>query len=225
MTALKIGFSVVHFTRGNRKMKANILAFTCCVAVASLSGCALTTEQIELNYTQQAGVSRIAGAEKVAVNVQVADQRLDKSKVSSKKNGYGMEMAPITAAEDVAVTVRKAIEQELQARGFQLGSDTALVKIAADLTRFYNDHKTGFFSGDAVADLNMSVTVKPGNGNLLFSRQIVAQSMEPNTQLMNGNNAKLALGRALENGMKMLFEDQAFLSALVASSGAKSASK
>lgn len=60
--------------------------------------------------------------------MQVADQRLDKSKVSSKKNGYGMEMAPITAAEDVAVTVRKAIEQELQARGFALGSDTALVK-------------------------------------------------------------------------------------------------
>lgn len=85
-------------------MKANALAFACCVAVASLSGCALTTEQVELNYAQQAGVSRIAGAEAVSVNVQVADQRLDKSKVSSKKNGYGMEMAPITAAEDVAVT-------------------------------------------------------------------------------------------------------------------------
>lgn len=210
------------FTQGIKlMMNKNILALTCCVALASLSGCALTTEQIELNYTQQAGVAKIAGADKVAVNVQVADQRTDKTKVSSKKNGYGMEMAPITATEDVAVTVRKAIEKELQARGFQLSSDMALVNISADLTRFYNDHKTGFFSGDAVADLNMAVTVKSKDGQLLYAKQIVAQGIEPNTQLATGNNARIALNRALENGMKMLFDDQAFLTALVASSGTK----
>ena len=206
-------------------MQARALAFAGCVAVASLSGCALTTEQIELNYTQQAGVAKVAGAENVSVNVQVADQRLDKSKVSSKKNGFGMEMAPITAAEDVAVTVRKAIEKELQARGFQLGSDAALVKVAADITRFYNDHKMGFFAGDAVADLNLSVTVKSKSGALLYAKQIIAQGKEANTQLATGNNAKLALDRALENGMKMLFEDPAFLSALLAASGSPSALK
>ncbi len=206
-------------------MQAKALAFAGCVAVASLSGCALTTEQIAINYTQQAGVAKVAGAENVSVNVQVADQRLDKSKVSSKKNGFGMEMAPITAAEDVAVTVRKAIEKELQARGFQLGSDAALVKVAADVTRFYNDHKMGFFAGDAVADLNLSVTVKSKNGALLYSKQIIAQGKEANTQLATGNNAKLALDRALENGMKMLFEDPTFLSALLAASGSPSASK
>jgi len=224
MAALKM-VSAPFNTQGNRKMKAKSMAFACCVAVASLSGCALTTEQVELNYTQQAGVSRIAGADAVSVNVQVTDQRLDKSKVSSKKNGYGMEMAPITAAEDVAVTVRKAIEKELQARGFQLGSDAALVRIAADLTRFYNDHKMGFFAGDAVADLNMSVIVKSNSGVLLFSKQIIAQGMEKNTQLASGNNAKIALERALESGMKTLFDDQAFLSALRASSGSTAAVK
>ena len=206
-------------------MQAKALAFAGCVAVANLSGCALTTEQIELNYTQQAGVAKVAGAENVSVNVQVADQRLDKSKVSSKKNGFGMEMAPITAAEDVAVTVRKAIEKELQARGFQLGSDAALVKVAADVTRFYNDHKMGFFAGDAVADLNLSVSVKSKDGALLYAKQIVAQGKEANTQLATGNNARIALERALENGMKTLFEDQAFLSALLAASGSPSASK
>jgi len=205
-------------------MQAQALAFASCVAVAGLSGCALTTEQIELHYTQQAGVSKVAGAENVSVNVQVADQRLDKSKVSSKKNGFGMEMAPITAAEDVAVTVRKAIEKELLARGFQLGSNAALVKVVADVTRFYNDHKMGFFAGDAVADLNMSVTVKSRSGAQLFSKQIVAQGKEANTQLATGNNARLALERALENGMKMLFDDPAFLAALMVASESPSTS-
>ncbi|MGE5320992.1 MAG: YajG family lipoprotein [Hyphomicrobiaceae bacterium] len=206
-------------------MQAKALAFACCAAVVSLSGCALTTEQIELNYAQQADAPRVTGAENVSVNVQVSDQRLDKSKVSSKKNGFGMEMAPITATEDIAVTVRKAIEKELLARGFTLGADTALVKVAADVTRFYNDHKMGFFAGDAVADLNMSVTVKSKRGALLFSKQIVAQGMEKNTQLATGNNAKLALERALENGMKTLFEDPAFLSALMAAAAPPTASK
>lgn len=198
-------------------MNKRIVATSLCLAVAVLSGCALTTDRIELQYKQQQGVAQIPGANIVTVKVQVTDQRQEKSKVSSKKNGYGMEMAPILAIEDVAVTVRRAIEQELQARGFQLGSDTALVQIGADLTRFYNDHKVGFFSGDAVADLNMSVTVKSKKGDLLFSRQIISQGLEPNMQLMSGENARLALNRALENGMKYLFEDQTFLAALIRS--------
>lgn len=206
-------------------MIKRIIVIASCMAVASLSGCALTTDRINLQYNQQQGVAQIPGAGNVSVNVQVADQRQDKSKVSSKKNGFGMEMAPILAVEDVAVTVRRAIEQELRSRGFQLGSDDALVHIAADLTRFYNDHKTGFFAGEAVADLNMSVTVKSKKGDLLYSRQVAAQGVEPNTQLMTGENARLALNRALENGMKSLFEDQAFLSAMMAAPETKSASK
>lgn len=206
-------------------MIGKTFAVACCVAAASLSGCALTTEQIELSYAQQTDVSKIAGADAIAVNVQVADQRLDKSKVSSKKNGYGMEMAPITASEEVAVTVRKAIEKELQARGFKLGSDAAFVRVAADVTRFYNDFKMGFFAGDAVADLNLSVSVKSASGEQLYTRQVIAQGMEANTQLATGNNASLALGRALQNGMKILFDDPSFMSALLASSKSKSASR
>lgn len=206
-------------------MNRRTLVLLYCAAMTCLAGCAFTTEQIELHYNQPSEVSKIAGASHVSVNVQVTDQRQDKSRVSSKKNGYGMELAAITAAEDVAITTRKAIEQELQARGFQLGLDTAHVKIMTELTRFYNDHKPGFFSGDAVADLIMGVTVKGQNGTPLYSRQIVAQGIEPNTQLATGNNAKIALNRALENGLRILFKDKEFLSALVAPSGAMPGAK
>jgi uncharacterized lipoprotein len=205
-----------------KSMRMKTLAIAVCMA-ATLSGCALTTDTIALQYTAQSGVAKIPGANNVSVSVQISDQRQDKSKVSSKKNGFGMEMAPIIATEDVTVTIRRAIEQELVVRGFQLGSDTALVHIAADLTRFYNDHKLGFFAGDAIADLNMSVNVKSKKGDLLYAKQVVAQGIEPNTQLMTGENAKLALNRALENGMKLLFEDRAFLNALLMASSTKSA--
>ena len=173
------------------------------------------TERVDIQYNQQPGVAKVPGADSVPVKVQVTDLRQDKSKVSVKKGNYGIEMAPFLAREDVTVTIRKAIEQELRARGFHLDSDTALVQINADLTRFYNELKTGFFSGDAVADLNMSVTVKSKSGDLLYTRQVVAQGIEPSIQLQSANNVSISLNRALENGMQTLFADRAFLAALI----------
>ena len=197
-------------------MNKHILTITLCVAVVSLSGCALTTEQIDLQYKQQQGVSQISGANHISVNVQVDDSRQIKTKVSSKKNGLGIEMAPIIAKEDVTLTIRNAIEEELRVRGFQLlGLDDALLRVVVDVTRFYNDFKMGFFTWDAIADLNMFVIVKSKKGKLLYSRNVVAQGIEPNIMLAGGNNARLALDRALENNMKSLFENQEFWSALM----------
>ena len=204
-------------------MKRQTLVMAVLAASVALSGCALTTDRIQLQYAQQQGVSRIPGAGEVSVNVKVSDQRQDKTRVSSKKNGFGMEMAPIVPMVEVTDTVRNAMEQELQARGFKLGSQAAQVQIAADLTRFYNDYKTGFFAGDAVADLNLYVAVKPKQGGPAYSRHIVAQGVEPNIQLASGENARLALNRALENGMKLLFDDREFVDALMAAAPQKSA--
>lgn len=205
---------------------SHVLAIASMVSVFALSGCALTTDRIELQYDPQQNVAALPGASEVSVGVKVNDVRGDKSKVSSKKNGFGMEMAPILTTEDVTITVRRAIEQELKARGFKLGTDEAArVAIAADLVRFYNDHKTGFFAGDAVADLNMSVTVRARTGEIRYTKQLVAQGVEPNTQLMTGNNAKLALDRALASGMRILFEDQAFLAALVGEGSPKAVTR
>jgi uncharacterized lipoprotein len=183
--------------------------------ILSLGGCALTTDRIDIQYTQQQGVKTINGANSITVAVVVTDQRPDKSKVSSKKNVFGIEMAPIVANEDVAVTIRRAIEQEVGLRGFQLGNQGAIIQLSADITRFYNDHKNGFFSGDAVAELNLAVIVKSRDGSLLYSRQVNAQGLEANIQLASGKNAGLALNRALEGGMKILFEDQNFVAALL----------
>lgn len=136
-------------------MRKTLSAFLICFAAASLTGCAFTTDRIDIQYQQQQGVVQIPGASNVSVEVRVFDQRDDKSKVSAKQNGYRMDMAPIVATEDVAVTIRRAIEQELQARGFQLGDRDAHVAIEAEITRFYNQfYWASIFSlsGSALAE-------------------------------------------------------------------------
>lgn len=196
-------------------MKYNLLFWTVLTS-SIISGCALTTETIDIPYVSTQSVSRIQDATQITVQVQTQDMRLDKSKVSSKKNGYGMELAPILANEKIDVTFRRAIESELTNRGFQL-SPQAQVQINADISRFYNDHKTGFFAGDSIADLDMVVVVKSISGEQLYHRQIAAQGTEPNIQLMTGENASLALRKALKNGMDILFNDNTFITALLSS--------
>jgi uncharacterized lipoprotein YajG len=182
-----------------------------------LAGCALTNEHINLAYAPLPGVSAIPGANRVMVSVQVDDGRFAKGPlVGFKKNGYGEERGGIFANDEVPVTLRRAIEQELQSRGFAISRD-ATVSIVAEVTRFWNDHQQGVFSGSAVADLHMSVTVKNKDGHLLCFRQVAVQGVESGTQLANGENARLALNKAMENGMKSLFEDQEFLAALLRS--------
>jgi len=80
-------------------MNKRLVAITLYGVVVALSGCALTTDRIDIGYDQKQGIVQMPGANKVSVAVQVADLRQDKGKVSSKKNGYGMEMAPIVATE------------------------------------------------------------------------------------------------------------------------------
>ncbi len=180
-----------------------------------LSGCAFTTDRIDLSYSPQPGITKIPNANNVMVNVQVNDQRLEKSnKVSSKKNGYGMETAPILANEELTATIRKALEQELQSRGFIIGNE-AIVSIITDLSRFWNEFKVGFFAGDAIADLNMNVMVKNKKGAILYNRNIQVQGIEPNIQLASGDNARTALDNALRKGVMSLFEDQSFINALL----------
>ena len=192
------------------------LSITATLLACFLSvGCALTTDRIILEYHPMEGVRTIQGAEGVTVLVSVNDLRADKSRVSCKKNGLGMEMAPIITEEDPAITIKRAFETELKARGFKIGSE-AIVSIHSDVTRFWNDHKTGFFAADSVADLNMTVIVKSKSGDKpLFTKQISAQGLEANNQIQGGNNAKLALDRALSNGIKQLFEDPGFVDSII----------
>src|SRR4051812_5584538 len=104
------------------------------------SGCALTTDVTSITYSSK-NVLKVPGAEGVTVKVVLTDSRTDKERVSVKKNGYGMEMAPILAP-NVARTVGHAIELELTNHGFTLGEGNLVV--TADLNKFYSDVKMGF---------------------------------------------------------------------------------
>ncbi len=113
------------------------------------SGCALTKDYVVLSYDPQINVEKIKEADTVKVRVEISDVRVIRDRVSNKINSYGMDMAPIIAQNDVGETLKKAIEAELKNRGFELADGSVLV--LAELNKYYNSFKTGFWSGRPVA--------------------------------------------------------------------------
>ena len=185
------------------------------LAAAFLSGCAFTKDYVALSYAPQPDVSKIQGAEAVMINVEVSDLRSTKDRVSVKKNGYGMEMAPIIATNDVVALLKTAIQAELSSRGFNCeGKD---VTVVAGLSKFYSDFKMGFFSGSAAAEVALNVQIKNADGSIAFSNIVTGQGANPSLQIMSGENAKIALDAALKDAMSKLMADQNFIDSLLKS--------
>lgn len=189
------------------------LGLSSCIAV-SLSACALSEDTVSLQYAPMGAVAEMPGAKQASIIVNVVDARSDhRDRVSTKKNGYGMEMAAIRADRDVTLLVKEAIEAELRARGFRVGEGSAQAKI--DLLKFYNDFKVGFFSGDAIADVTFNVQVVGANGAIVFSKPISSSGKAADIMLASGSNAKEALENGLRTAIANLMQDAEFMSAVM----------
>jgi uncharacterized lipoprotein len=165
--------------------------------------------------------TRVEGAEKAQVAVSTVDSRTVKDRVSSKKNGYGMEMAPIIATNDVPALFQEAFETELEQMGFRKGPGANLI---CDVTKFYNDFKVGFFSGDAAADVMINVQVKDSQGQLLYAKSFSAEGRKENIQLASGNNARVALEAGLAEVVRKAVRDPELSAALMKAGGSATVS-
>ena len=197
------------------KTSAQLLCLS--LLTALLSGCALTTDQIDLRYNPRGAREKVPGAEAVKVATKVTDLRDVRERVGKKINGFGMEMAAIVSRTDVAELMRGAIETELDSRGFAHGDS---VVISCELNRLYNRFKPGFWSGDSVAEVIFGVQIKSADGQVLFSKNVIAEGLEPNIQVAAGHNAKASLEMALGKGVEELFQDPAFVPAIFKAAGA-----
>ena len=138
-----------------------------------LGACALTTEHIDVPYESAGPAPAVSGAGHVKVEVAAMDGRtVYRDRVSSKKNGFGMEMAPILASNDIVATIGEAIESELTRRGFVIGQGG--VRISLKVTRFYNDFGMGVISGDAAAEVSFDLDVLGADGATRYSRRYSA---------------------------------------------------
>jgi uncharacterized lipoprotein len=185
------------------------------VVACLVSGCALVEDKVPVNYVAPVNLSVANGASNVTVTVSGEDDRsANRDRISTKKNGYGIEMAKITSTNDVVELVRSAVETELGSLGFKVGPGGIVVNV--QLETFYNDFKPGFFSADAVAEVSFTVTAKAPDGSLVYSRSYKGIGMNKNIALASGDNAAVALQEGLTNAVAQMIQDETMQKALVA---------
>lgn len=194
-------------------MKTSIKKLSGLLALVVLfTGCGLTTDKIGLRYTPRGAREKVAGAERIRVEVVMKDSRLDREKLGTKMSGMG----GIAATNDVVELIKSAIESELAQRGFSHGNT---VVVHGDLINFANEFKMGFWAGDSVAELHLEVQVKDQAGGTVFSKRVRTTGLEPNIQVAAGHNAKAALEQALAKGIDELFQDPGFIPSLFKAAG------
>jgi uncharacterized lipoprotein YajG len=179
------------------------------------SACAFTTDRIDVPYQSTNNAAPIVGASAATLSVAANDARTTyRDRVSTKKNGYGMEMAAIIATNDIPQTVGKAIEQELRARGYEIGPGHATISVAVH--RFYNDFQVGFFSSDATASVVLDVTVRDPASSIVFAKSYSGIGREANILMVSGSNARAALIKAFQNAVNSVVSDKALQAAIFA---------
>lgn len=75
--------------------------------------------------------------------------------------------------------------------------------------------KWAFFAGDSVADGLINVSVSNQSGELVFSRSYEGGGIEKNIQLATGENARLALTKAMTDIVTKVPQDKDLQSALL----------
>lgn len=189
----------------------------CVLLLASLEACALTTDEVNLQYHSAVPQNAAGGASGVEVQVIGTEGRSsDLHKVSVKKNGYGMEMAPIIANQSLPNLVKVAVQEELTKEGFKIGPGAVVVSI--ELDKFYNDFKIGFWAGHAASEVTILAKVKAQGGRIFYARSITGNADVGGMVLADGANATLSLDNAFSACVARLIEDPEFTRAILAAS-------
>lgn len=179
------------------------------------SGCAFTTATIDVPYQSITTPTAVAGAPGVTVQVAVTDGRTThQDRVGSKRNGYGMETAPIIASNDLPSTIQSAFAQELTSRGFKIGANGATLNV--QLVQFYNDFEAGMFSATATATVAFNTSITAAGNHIVFSRYYSGTGVNPDIQLADGDNAQVALIKAFQDAVASAINDPAFINGLIA---------
>jgi hypothetical protein len=186
-----------------------------CTAAVCLNlalGCAFTTETIHIEYPGPVQAERVKGAEAIRIKVEVKDLRSNPSREVAKKiNGFGAETAPIFNDEDILPLLRRAVESELKARGYDL--EGGKVPLQIELLTFMHRYNAGFFSGDSKAEVSFVVRIKDAQGKELYTDTLM-DTFKHAIGFAGGGNVKQAYEQALPGAIRKLMGKAEFHTAL-----------
>lgn len=188
--------------------------------VASLAGgCALAPETVDINYASRVAGSVPQDGAGALVEVRAIDSRLShRDRIGTKKNGYGVELARITASRSPVELVRDSVQQELKSKGFAIGPGGVILTV--ELLDFYSDFKPAFVipTADSAAEVSFTLQVAAPGGGSTFSNTYRGKGTSMDAFVMTPGSARVALEQALADAVQQVAGDANLKTALLTGS-------
>jgi uncharacterized lipoprotein YajG len=177
---------------------------------ANLAGCALNPLSVPVTYQPASNVTLVPGASSVHVHVVGEDQRTDKTSVGQ------YDQQPIVPSNNVIDTARDAVQSELQARGFVMDSSPASLVVRVQVQRLSGHFFSSLFFSSYTAELIMHVEVERPGKVIAYSQSFDGtDTYHPSAFAGVSDDFGAALSGALNEGVQKLFDDPAFMAALM----------
>jgi uncharacterized lipoprotein YajG len=179
--------------------------------IATAAGCALNPLSVPVTYQRESIVAPVPGASSVRVHVVGEDQRADKTNVGQN------DQQPIVPGNNVIDTARDAVQSELQARGFVIDAATASTVVRVQVLRLSGHFFSSLFFSSYTAELILHVEVELPGKAIAYSQSFdETDTYHPSVFASVSDDFGDALSGALKKGVAKLFDDPAFMAALIA---------
>jgi uncharacterized lipoprotein YajG len=179
-----------------------------------IAGCAMRVPERPIVYTPQANVQLLKDANTVPVEIKVEDLQPSES-INRLALMAGDRDELRFRVQDAADTLKAATETELKARGFNVGAGGAVITIK--MVHFEANYQTedlGFVT-TVRGSLFMRVQVQSQTGKVRYSKDVEDQAT-PVSGFFMWRPATHELQESLEDAIKGLFDDPAFMAAILA---------
>lgn len=193
-------------------MVRNLIVLGSCLFAAA---CATPSDTISIAYFPSQADEHISRASRGEVYVTAWDARgVDPRTVAARYDKDGSEIGSIQSDKDVADIFRDATENELRARGFDIGAGGRGAHVDVKVEKFFNRARTGLVSGNATADVALTATVSSVPRAPGYKRHVEVKGKKPSAMLVGGVNDRLALENGLADAIADLMDDRAFIAAI-----------
>jgi uncharacterized lipoprotein YajG len=181
--------------------------------ITTVGGCMLSPLSVPVTYQPESNTAPVPGASSVHVYVVGEDQRADKTSVGQ------YQQQDIVTSNNVVDTSRDAVQSELKARGFIIDNGPGSTEVRVQVVKLSGHFFSTLFYSSYTAELIMHVEVQRPNKVIAYSQSFdVTDTYHPSLFGSVSDDFGAALSGALKKGVTKLFDDPAFMHALIAKS-------
>lgn len=170
-------------------------------ATALLAGCQSQSNQITFSTPSPTSVFSTHN-QTAAVNVYTQDLRTSREISSYTKNG---EVRRLTAVPEVAQLFQQAVQQDLNAKGFQIVQGAANANVTVNIRKFFATVEQGNLRYKANAEVGVEIAVQGVKGN--FTKNFNATRGYEGAFGADNDEIKKVLSQAYEDVVKAIYND------------------